>query len=62
MPEKTLKRRLQAFFRHFLARSQEPLSTLVLMEFLLDVLFASVASAFFALAIGYVLLCDRLMK
>jgi hypothetical protein len=32
------------------------------MEFLLDVLFASVASAFFALAIGYVLLCDRLIK
>lgn len=33
-----------------------------LMEFLLDVVFVSIASAFFALAIGYVLLCDRLMK
>jgi len=32
------------------------------MDFLLDVVFMSIASAFFALAIGYVLLCDRLMK
>ena len=32
------------------------------MEFLLDVVFISVASGFFALAIGYVFLCDRLMK
>jgi len=32
------------------------------MEFLLDVVFVSVTSAFFALAIGYVLLCERLMK
>ena len=32
------------------------------MDFLLDVVFISVASAFFALAIGYVPLCDRLMK
>ena len=32
------------------------------MEFLLDVVFVSLGSAFFALAIGYVLVCDRLMK
>jgi hypothetical protein len=32
------------------------------MEFLVDVVFVSIASAFFALAIGYVLLCDRLTK
>ena len=32
------------------------------MAFLLDVVFVGVASAFFALAIGYVVLCDRLMK
>jgi hypothetical protein len=32
------------------------------MEFLLDVVFVSLASAFFALAIGYVLVCDWLMK
>ena len=37
-------------------------STLGHMEFLLDVVFVSVAGAFFALATGYVLLCDRLMK
>ena len=45
-----------------MARLQAPFSTLVLMEFLLDVVFVSIACAFFALAIGYVLLCDRLMK
>jgi hypothetical protein len=32
------------------------------MAFLLDVVFVSIASSFFALAIGYVLVCDRLMK
>ena len=37
-------------------------STLDGMEFLLDIVFVSIASAFFALALGYVLICDRLMK
>ena len=32
------------------------------MAFLLDIVFVTIASAFFALAIGYVLVCDRLMK
>ena len=45
-----------------MAGSQAVVSTLVAMEFLFDVVFVSVASAFFALAIGYVFLCDRLMK
>ena len=41
---------------------QAALSTLSAMEFLIDIVFASIVSAFFALAIGYVLMCERLMK